>query len=111
MALQKQTIVFNVSNSELGLVGSGAGSAKEAFAYIQKKAKKEIAKKISASLLGPLSFAAWATGAIAVINQMRGKSGFTIRMELTPKKVTKVQQGTKYTFEKYDLTHFSIKSY
>jgi len=42
---------------------------------------------------------------------MRGKSGFTIRMELTPKKVTKVQQGTKYTFEKYDLTHFSIKSY
>ncbi len=42
---------------------------------------------------------------------MRGKSGFKIRMELTPKKVTKVQQGTRYTFVKYNLTHFSIKSY
>lgn len=111
MALSEEKIVFTMSKDDLSYSATGSGSAAIGLEFVKKRIAKEIAKKIVGSALGVTVITAFASGILAALTHFSGNNGIEVSLTLTPKTVTKIQQGKKYTFEKFDLTDVSISFY
>lgn len=109
MALKTERIVFTIVKDEIGNFRDLSELGLRGLAgFAQKKAKKEITKKIAGAFIPGLNYAIVGSMIINSGMYLTGCKKVTIILTLTPKTWTKVQQGHRYTFEKYSITDLDI---